>query len=962
MLDFLGKKTKKVPMLKSSKKLKIITAFLFFPLFFLSLPEAKARIIFVDDVFENDSEIYEIGTNDDATLTPLSIQFGGINSESISWDTNKFSLSDDLSLSDNEIIDARIENVSSLPGGALGLGLGGEGRIVILDTIDNIAPGCTISPFCSAGTYIWDGSGWVNLSGATTASGLTKVVTVGASGADYTTIEAAANYLQTRSGGIMLLDSETHIVTTPVDLQNTTVIGKDASNTTIEISGSGELNSFDTVFKFLTLDVNAITNNYAIDIQTGASSLVLEFVDINIQDLGDSLIDSAPGAPPIAIIKVLKSNFTGGSGTIVKNTASDNLDDTSTVLIDATSGNNPLEFENWNVTMIGGGNVKTTGIITPVPADTIFVHPNMNIQTAINSLELVGNGGTITLLPGTHSISSTISIEDDNIEIRGLGDASIIQTNGTFSGITNTTAAIQIGAEDGSAPVDGVVLRDFRVEVQNDSIHGIRSAGGNDNRIENLTVIKTAGTSGSGSTTNIGIQFIDGTGEPLIRPVIRGNRVLGSGGSIHFTDGIHVSSDGDITGVFGNGQGVNNALVDGNNVDYVGETGFVFIGVNDSSLFNNRASRTGVSGGYGIFMGNVNNINMTANVFTNSLSAGSIAIGIEDFNTGTIKSTTNSIFVGNVIDGTANGGVGFSAGLQIGATSNTNVHQNIFQNNVIAGAATGTTTAIDLQGNADNNTFSDNTISGGTNAWDTGISLESSTQDGNVVQGNRFINTAAQINDQATATRLTVQHHRSIADPTINDDINDGYEIGTLWINTTSDTSFVLVDSSAGAAVWQATGGGGSNTNNIFYTYDNTGGQTINGTEITLNWDNVTETIIDSDYTFNAGANTVEMNTTGLYKITVEVGTDDINTTGGARSTNEIRIQEDPLGAGSFTDIPGAYTNCYHRETTENTCSVSIIRSFTATDEVRVRLIRKSGSTNMQTEADASHILIERIR
>jgi hypothetical protein len=40
-------------------------------------------------------------------------------------------------------------------------------------------------------------------------------------------------------------------------------------------------------------------------------------------------------------------------------------------------------------------------------------------------------------------------------------------------------------------------------------------------------------------------------------------------------------------------------------------------------------------------------------------------------------------------------------------------------------------------------------------------------------------------------------------DPTVNDDENDNYTVGSRWINTTSDKYFVCVDNTVGAAVWQ---------------------------------------------------------------------------------------------------------------------------------------------------------------
>jgi hypothetical protein len=41
--------------------------------------------------------------------------------------------------------------------------------------------------------------------------------------------------------------------------------------------------------------------------------------------------------------------------------------------------------------------------------------------------------------------------------------------------------------------------------------------------------------------------------------------------------------------------------------------------------------------------------------------------------------------------------------------------------------------------------------------------------------------------------------------PTINEDINDGYEVGLRWINTTDGYEYVLIDNSPGAADWKNT-------------------------------------------------------------------------------------------------------------------------------------------------------------
>lgn len=40
------------------------------------------------------------------------------------------------------------------------------------------------------------------------------------------------------------------------------------------------------------------------------------------------------------------------------------------------------------------------------------------------------------------------------------------------------------------------------------------------------------------------------------------------------------------------------------------------------------------------------------------------------------------------------------------------------------------------------------------------------------------------------------------ADPTVNDDITLGYEVGSRWVNLTTDESFICTDATDGAAVW----------------------------------------------------------------------------------------------------------------------------------------------------------------
>ncbi|HEY5139856.1 MAG TPA: right-handed parallel beta-helix repeat-containing protein, partial [Methylococcales bacterium] len=386
--------------------------------------------------------------------------------------------------------------------------------------------------------------------------------------------------------------------------------------------------------------------------------------------------------------------------------------------------------------------------------------------------------------------TSPLLITNSNIQISGYGDDSVINASG-FAGATVTTAAIQVGAADGTAPVNQVTLKNFKLTVSGDTtagtdIHGIRFTGGSDHTINNVTVQKIAGQSGSANTARMGIQMLDATTQQLIRPRVLNSRVFGNGGSNYFTDGIHITSDPAFAGVFGYGSGITDAYVEGNSVDYVRETAYVFYGVNNSSLSNNRASRMGTVSGYGVFLGSTSNSKMDGNVFSGSLGTGSVAIGIESFNPGSLKETKDSVFSNNIIDGMGNGGIGFGTGFQIGNTNNTGVHRNTFQNNTIKGASdAGGAEAFVVRGDADDNLFADNDIDGGTNPWMIGIDLQSDTEERNMISGNRYNNATTRISDAGLNTRIGVMH-REDSNPTVTDDRTIGYYIGSIWINTST--------------------------------------------------------------------------------------------------------------------------------------------------------------------------------
>ena len=674
--------------------------------------------------------------------------------------------------------------------------------------------------------------GWFDYTSTTVQSN--KVVTVG-TGGDYATISAAAAYLNTLGGGMILLTPETHNVTSSIDLSNISLIGANTGDTRINITGSGVLRVKETQFKSMTIYIDAaIAGTSGLDAKYSAattSSIIFEWVDF-ITNGTKVLINSSESTKPTIRTRFISTSTTSGTRKIFLTKTASNLNTASTHFVESQGGSGFLDMEDWDVKIAGSSNVKTSGIVTTIPDSTIFIYPGMNLQGAINSLS---SGGVITLLPGVHTLSSTLLINKDDIQIEGYGDASIVRASGFTGGAT--VAAIQIGAANGATPNDRVVIRDFKVEVSGtgaSDISGIRVAGGEDDQIVNVTVVKTAGASGTGAGARMGIMMIDGTAEKLVRPVVKGSRVLGTSSVVaYFTDGIHITGGAAYqagSGIFTNGQGVDGALVDGNYVDYVRETVAVFVGVNNSSLYNNRFSRMGAGGGgaLGIFFGNSSNVNMTANVVATSLSSASTGIAIDMFDSGSLKQVTDSVFTANTVDGAANGGVGFQLGVNIGNANNTGFHRNLFTNNVLNGASNLVTTALTITGNADDNNITNNIINGNANAWDTGINLANNTADRNFIGKNAFMNTTIKVADLGIATQLDASQHNAAANPTVTDDNVAGYVVGTVWVNTTAQSAYIATNVATGAAVWKQIDNTAGGSGDLDTAYTNDADKTMN--------------------------------------------------------------------------------------------------------------------------------------
>lgn len=145
----------------------------------------------------------------------------------------------------------------------------------------------------------------------------------------------------------------------------------------------------------------------------------------------------------------------------------------------------------------------------------------------------------------------------------------------------------------------------------------------------------------------------------------------------------------------------------------------------------------------------------------------------------------------------------------------------------------------------------------------------------------------------------------------------------------------------------------------VFSAYDSGGNTSVSTAESVLNLDAVR--VIDSAYGLSNDVVTINQN--GLYKFTAHISVDSLNTSGAPRSSLQFRFEDDT--SGSFDDVPGAICQDYMREQNNGissaSCSITFIRSYTATDQIRLTH-QMSGSTTAQTVPEGSGFTIEMIR
>ncbi len=175
-------------------------------------------------------------------------------------------------------------------------------------------------------------------------------------------------------------------------------------------------------------------------------------------------------------------------------------------------------------------------------------------------------------------------------------------------------------------------------------------------------------------------------------------------------------------------------------------------------------------------------------------------------------------------------------------------------------------------------------------------------------------------------------------------DVNE--TITTLTDNSDGTYTYTSEDPSASPTVINL-----YSSNSISEIYDVAGGQVFGATFSDINF--ATPGIVDADYT--AGANSISINTDGRYRVTYRVTTSVTNNT---RSGAEFNLTLNGTAA------PGTYSSSYqrNRDVDRNTVTVTKVLNLSSGDIIRVEGRRYSNFGVIETVANGSSLLIERLK
>lgn len=561
----------------------------------------------------------------------------------------------------------------------------------------------------AAGVFYWnttvpeyryyDGAVWHGFGGITTASKSVFVDAVGTPGVDcdFTTIAAACAFLKAlpgeRGGVVSLRGGQNHNVSSAVDARGVTFQSVGGRPTIVAVTG-GSMRVSGSAYRGVAVSVPlTFAGTFLFDADETGS---MDFLGCTLTPAAGKAIIGNSGPPIVLTVTFRESGQSLQDGMVIDPAsvfAVENYVFLNTSLI------GPFQMGTKNVIVNPQARyIITTGVITSIPADTIYVSPGENIQAALDSV--AAQGGAVYILPGIHVVQRSVNVFGSNVLLKGYGASSVIRaysaldpTYPWLDGETLDDAVINYGTTDGLSPVNNTNVETLALQVE-PNIHGIQCNGGVGNKASDNIVASSA----LKTTGRTAVLFTDSVVSPGERFTVRGNSVttydIATGlenSALRYTDGMHVDGAASFPGqTFGYGNGIVDSLVTQNQVRHVGETGYIFDTVRQSSIFVNRG-RDVCFNAFGIGLALINC--SYVEVELNSLYGNRNALGEAVYAQG----TSYAKILTNTVDG---GAIAFVRGIYFNGNSDNNQAQ--------FNSITMTTTGIRVDAGCDNNRITPN--------------------------------------------------------------------------------------------------------------------------------------------------------------------------------------------------------------------------------------------------------------
>ncbi len=211
---------------------------------------------------------------------------------------------------------------------------------------------------------------------------------------------------------------------------------------------------------------------------------------------------------------------------------------------------------------------------------------------------------------------------------------------------------------------------------------------------------------------------------------------------------------------------------------------------------------------------------------------------------------------------------------------------------------------------------------------------------------------------------VPLKNNQTTTDPTVTDDSTIDYSVGSTWINTTTDSYWVCVDNSSGAAVWKKTTAESDDLASVTVL------DALGNSDIPLTWTdlNFGVTLVENNTSIiehdNTNTDRIQIKETGLYMISWSFECDD---------ELQIRIREDdttviagPVQAGDPGDVNDVHVINARTQTVELTSGTYLtvqIQAATAAEALMsggtFSVTRMQGSKGDKGDAGSGTITVE---